>query len=205
MITRLCALIIAALSLAALGAQYNVLPYADGAMTVAQRLWTLAGYFTVLTNALIAGHMLAIAIGWQISPSRAAGLVVSICLVGIVYHFVLAQLWNPVGLAWWANQGLHTAVPAATLAWWLAFAPKRVTLHNLPTWLIWPLIYCVYALTRGGLTGFWAYPFLDVDQLGGRQVAANIAGLIVAFAMMGLGILGLATVLRRVSQPDKPS
>lgn len=202
---RVCALIIAAVSLAALGAQYSVLPYTDGALTVAQRLWTLAGYFTVLTNGLIAGHMLAIAMGWQISASRAAGLVVSICLVGVVYHLVLAQLWNPVGLAWWANQGLHSVVPLATLAWWLAFAPKGVTLRNLPMWLIWPLIYCVYALTRGIFTGFWPYPFLDLEQLGSQQVATNIAGLIFAFAAMGLVILGLAIVLHRKDQPAKPS
>lgn len=205
MVDRLCALIIAAVSLAALGAQYIVLPSADGALTVAQRLWTLAGYFTVLTNGLIAGHMLAIAMGWQISASRAANLVVSICMVGIVYHLVLAQLWNPVGMAWWANQGLHTGVPAATLAWWLVFAAKGVTLRNLPMWLIWPLIYCVYAVTRGILTGFWPYPFLDMDQLGRRQVAVNTVGLILAFVVMGLGILGLAAALRRVGHPDKPS
>ena len=99
MIARLFAFAIAALALAALRAQYDVLPYGVGAQTLLQRLWVLAGYFTVLTNALVAVHMLAITKNWQISSSRAAGLVVAIAMVGIVYHLVLAQLWNPVGLA----------------------------------------------------------------------------------------------------------
>lgn len=193
MIARLFAFAIAALALAALRAQYDVLPYGVGAQTLLQRLWVLAGYFTVLTNALVAVHMLAITKNWQISSSRAAGLVVAIAMVGIVYHLVLAQLWNPVGLAWWADQGLHTAVPLATLAWWLAFAPKSVRRVDVPKWLIWPLIYCIYAVIRGSATGFWPYPFLDVDQLGQIRVAINITGLIMAFG-------GLAIVAYFVAQ-----
>ena len=103
--SRVFAFAVAILALAALLAQYRVLPKAMGADTVAQRVWIMAGYFTVLTNALVAIHLLAVSAGWQISASRAAGLVVSICMVAMVYHLVLAALWAPVGLAWWADHG----------------------------------------------------------------------------------------------------
>jgi len=205
MIARIFAFGIVVLSFAALAAQFNVLPYAVGAQTVLQRLWIMAGYFTVLTNGLVAIHLLAVTFGWQMPASRIAGLVVSICMVAIVYHLVLAQLWNPVGLAWWADQGLHTAVPVATLVWWLAFASKDVTRQDLSKWLIWPLLYCLYAVTRGLLTGFWPYPFLDMDQLGVVRVGVNIVGLMMAFAAMGVAIFAMAFCIRRYGQPDRPS
>ena len=205
MIARYVAFGVFALSLAALVAQYIVLPNPSGALTVAQRLWIMAGYFTVLTNVLVAGHMCAVSFGWRISASRAAGLLISICVVGIIYHLVLAALWNPVGLAWWANQGLHTVVPMAFAAWWLAFAEKSISLRCVPEWLIWPLVYGVYAIVRGTFTGFWPYPFLDVGRLGGAQVAMNLAGLLFGFAVLGLMVLGVAKSVHACRQPDNPS
>ncbi len=194
MLPRLLALVLGALALAALRTQFDVMPPAD----LGAKLWRLAGFFTILTNVLVAGHMLAIAQGWRISASRAAGLVVSIVMVGLVYHAVLARLWSPQGPAWWADQGLHTAVPLATALWWLAFAPKDVVWRDLPVWLIWPLAYCVYAVTRGLATGFWPYPFLDIDTLGPGLVAVNIAALVLAFAALGAGLVLLARRIRSV-------
>ena len=188
MLSRFVALAVMTLALAALRTQFDSLPPAD----LLDSLWRMAGFFTILTNLLVAAHMAAIARGWQIGASRAAGLVVSIGMVAIVYHAVLARLWAPQGLAWWADQGLHTAVPLATLLWWLAFAPKDVGWRDLPVWLIWPLAYCAYAVTRGLMTGFWPYPFLNIDVLGWGLVAVNVAGLVLAFAALGAGVVVLA-------------
>lgn len=49
----------------------------------------MAGYFTILTNALITLRMLATAYGWRISASTAANLLLSILMVGIIYHLLL--------------------------------------------------------------------------------------------------------------------
>ena len=73
----------------------------------------MAGYFTILTNALVAAHMLLVALHWRISAARAAGLLLSIVMVGLVYHTLLARLWQPDGLLAWADLGLHTGVPLA--------------------------------------------------------------------------------------------
>ncbi len=196
MITRISAFAVLALTLAALVAQYVVLPNPSGTLTVAQRLWLMAGYFTVLTNGLVAGHMCAVALGWRISASRSAGLLVSITVVGVIYHLVLSVLWNPVGLAWWANQGLHTAVPLAFVAWWLAFAEKSLAVRCVPEWLIWPFIYGIYAVVRGTFTGFWPYPFMDVGKLGAVEVVMNFVVLMIGFAVLGLIVVGLAKILR---------
>ena len=197
MSARLFALFLATIALAALRTQYDVLPYGPGTNSLVERLWVLAGYFTILTNTGVAIVLLAVAQKYRLSGSAAAGLVVSIAMVGIVYHLVLADLYHPVGLGWWADQGLHTAVPVGMTAWWLAFAPKDIGLRDVPKWLIWPLIYCVYAMIRGQMTGFWSYPFLDIDVLGAARVAVNIIGLVLAFVGLGLVVIGVAHKVRR--------
>ncbi len=201
---RLAALGVATLAMAALRAQYDTLQDAPGLGAFQDRLWRMAGFFTILTNALVAVHMLAVALHWRIGASRAAGLLLSIAAVGIVYHLLLARLWNPQGLAWWADLGLHTGVPLAYGLWWLALAPKEVATRDLPGWLIWPAVYCVYALTRGALTGFWPYPFLDAGALGWPRVTLNIAGLLAAFALGGWAILTLARRFQRVGTGTSP-
>jgi hypothetical protein len=152
-------------------------------------LWHLAGFFTVLTNLLVAVHFMAIAAGWRVPGARVAGLVLWIGLVGIVYHLLLAHLWSPEGLAWWADQGLHTLVPVLVALWWLAFVPFwSPKWRVLLSWQVWPLAYVVYALLRGALTGFWPYPFLDPGLNGAWGVAANIMGLQLSFVLSGAAL-----------------
>jgi hypothetical protein len=192
MIARLSALALGFLGLAALRGQFDLL-LLNG---LGPKLWQLAGFFTILTNALLVVHLLAIAKDWKIPASRAAGLLLSILMVGAVYHLVLAGLWAPQGRAWWVDQGLHSAMPLGYLLWWLAFAPKTLRWSDLPTWLLWPAAYAAYALTRGALTGFWAYPFLNADALGWPRVALICAGLLLAFTALGAAILTLARRLQ---------
>lgn len=185
-------LALAAVATAGLAAQFSVTHSLPATTGVMHSLWLMGGYFTVLTNALVAAHMLAIAFGWRISSRRAAGLVVAIGMVGVVYHLVLAGLWAPTGLAWWADQTMHSATPAFTLLWWLACAPKQISRADLPFWLVWPLAYCGYALLRGSLTGFWAYPFLDFTVLGPVATALNLGLICLGFTGFGLALIALA-------------
>jgi hypothetical protein len=153
--------------------------------------WWLAGYFTILTNVGVAGLMGATAFGYRPSARMQGGLVLSILMVGLVYHAILARLWAPKGLAFWADQGLHTATPILMLGWWMALGDRRVSRADLPHWLIWPGLYATYALARGALTGFWPYPFLNAEALGWVQVALNSLGMVLAFATLGLALIAL--------------
>ncbi|GKY86969.1 Pr6Pr family membrane protein [Sinisalibacter aestuarii] len=194
---RLAAGLVALTGLAALAAQCAVSHALTGG--IGATLWLLAGYFTVLTNVLATLSFFVIAWrGASLGPSWLAGLALWIAIVGVVYHLLLARLWAPEGLAWWADQGLHSAMPLLTLLWWLAFAPKAgLGLRDALLWLIWPLGYTAYALIRGAITGQYPYPFLDVTTLGYGGVALNGAGLALAFFLAGLAVLGLARALTR--------
>lgn len=186
---RLTAFALAILGLASLRAQFDALPNIPDA---AQRIWAMAAFFTILTNALLTAHLLAITNRWQISAVRAASLLLSIVMVGLIYHGLLSDLWAPTGLGWWADQGLHSAMPLGYAAWWLAFAPKDLRLQDLPKALLWPLLYLVYALIRGVKTGFWPYPFLNADTLGWPHLALNCAALVLAFSLVFVLIWAVA-------------
>ncbi|MFN4129157.1 MAG: Pr6Pr family membrane protein [Paracoccaceae bacterium] len=181
---RLCALIIFVVAVLSLRLQFDASHAAGRSGSVTATLWGMVRYFTVLTNLLVAAVMGLVAMRWRVPGGVALAGVLAIVMTGLVYHTLLAGLSNPVGLAWWADQGLHTAVPMLALAWWLAFAP-------MPDWqalaggLIWPLVYVVYATARGAVTGFWPYPFLNAGVLGWGGVALNSAGMVVAFVAVG--------------------
>lgn len=190
--SRALATLTAATALAAIALQLPLAATAPGRPPDTAAWWWLAGYFTILTNGAVTFLMTATAFGARLSARLQGGLVLSILMVGLVYHALLASLWAPEGLAWWTDQMLHTATPVLTLAWWLGFGDRTVKLRDLPVWLVWPALYAVYALTRGTVTGFWPYPFLDADTLGWPQVALNVAGMVLAFAALGLGLIALA-------------
>lgn len=191
-LARSTAAVVALTALAALVLQARIAEGAPTRMPGTPVWWWLAGYFTILTNLGVAVLMAATALGTRIPARVQGGLVLSILMVGLTYHALLARLWAPQGPAWWADQGLHSATPVLTLVWWSIFGDRRVSLHDLPAWLLWPALYAAYALIRGALTGFWPYPFLDAHQLGWARVALNTFGMVLAFAALGLVLIALA-------------
>ncbi len=193
---RLAATVIALAALAALATQVVVSYRMTGGALAT--LWVILGYFTVLTNLLVFASFAVMAVtGRMLSASWLAGLTLWIAIVGVVYHTLLADIWEPQGLALWADQGLHTATPVLTALFWLAFAPKGgLGVMDAVRWLGWPLIYVIYALIRGIFTERFPYPFIDLTVLTPGQVALNSLGLTFAFFLGGLLMVILARILR---------
>ncbi|MFN3310245.1 MAG: Pr6Pr family membrane protein [Thermomonas sp.] len=150
--------------------------------------WQFLGYFTVLSNGLVAWIALRGALmadGGRDLRWRGCA-VTAIVLVGVGYHLLLRQVWNPQGAQWLADVLLHYAVPAAALSWWLALPPRHPLAAIAPVqWLLWPAAYAVYALARGAATGFYPYPFIDVPSLGMPRVLLNAAALMLGFVLTG--------------------
>lgn len=194
---RLAALAVALAALAALAAQLAVSLGLAGSLPAA--LWAMGRFFTILTNCLVlASFGVMAARGRALPAAWLAGLALWIAIVGVVYHLLLAALSDPVGLAWWADQGLHSAVPVLAVLWWVGFAPKPgLGWHHAVLWLGWPLAYSVYALGRGALDGRYPYPFLDVAALGYGGVALNALGMTAGFLAAGLAVVALSRRLSR--------
>lgn len=194
---RRSATVVSAVAAVSILAQLVVSSALDGSLGGA--LIGLSRYFTVLTNLLVCATFAAVALGGRMHrPQWLGGVTVWILEVGVVYHLMLADLWSPQGLAWWADQGLHTLVPALAALWWLAFAPKSALgPRHAVLWLNWPIIYVIYALLRGEVTGIYPYPFLDVTAIGYSGVAISIVMLSVAFFVGGLALVGVGRLITR--------
>jgi hypothetical protein len=145
MMSRVLALLIGTLALAALRGQFDALPYAP----LVDRLWLMAGYYTVLTTLGVAGMMFAVAKGWRMSGAVAAAMLVAVGLVAVAYAM---RLWGSTAMAaGWADYALHLGVPLAVGLWWWRFADKTVKGRDLPQLIAWPAIYALYALLRSAL------------------------------------------------------
>jgi hypothetical protein len=163
-------------------------------------------YFTVLTNLLICVSLtLALttpssAAGKLCSrPDTVAGIATSITFVGLSYHFLLRNIWNPQGAHLLADVLLHYVVPALyVLYWWLGSARAAALRWTHPLiWSVYPTLYLVYVLIRGCIIGRYPYPFINAAHLGYAATMRNAIGLLFVFIALGLIFVALGRVRQR--------
>lgn len=153
-------------------------------------------YFTILTNIFACLVYAAALTDGRLSffrrPVVRACAAVSILVVGIVYHFLLAQLWSPQGIRYVTDLMLHYAAPALMLAWWLAGGRSgALAWADLPKLLVYPVAYLAYVLARAPVTGQVPYPFLDHSANGWGPVVQAVLGITALFLILGALIIAL--------------
>ena len=117
---------------------------------------------------------------------RMAG-VIMITVTGIVYHALLAGDNDPTGIGLVTDLGLHTVVPVVTVVGWVLVGPHRqFGAHTLALAMMVPLAWLVYALVREAVVGEALYPFMDVGELGGAQVALTLGAITLFALLLGL-------------------
>lgn len=154
------------------------------------RVLNLFAYFTIQSNILLGATTLLLAL----RPGRSGPLfdvvrltgVLAITVTGVVFHLLLAGLVDPMGIGAITNLLTHTVVPALGVLGWLLFGPRGGTSwRTVGLTLVFPLAWFVFTLVRGAVSGYYPYPFLDVDELGLARAVVN--GLTIAVAWLGLG------------------
>lgn len=166
--------------------------------TLVDSLVEFFGYFTILTNILVA-LVLTVPLVRRSSPAARfvtrpgpmTAVAASIALVSVGYHLLLRQVWDPQGAQLLADVTLHYLTPIAFVLYWAVAVPKRdLRPRHLPRWAAWPVVYLVYMLIRGAWIGLYPYPFLDLPALGAARVAVNALGLLVGFYVIAFVLLG---------------
>jgi len=206
LLARTCALITALMAASSLALQFVVVWRETGG-NLGQTLWIMARFFTILTNTLVAVVFGAMAIAGHRARDRVvAGLVLWIAAVGLVYHVLLSALWEPEGLRYLADQGLHSGVPLAVVGWWLVFGGRdRLQWIDPLFWMIWPVLYLAYALVRGAADGIYPYPFLDPTRVPWPQLVWNVSRLMEGFLIGGYALLEFSALRRGRYVSDNPS
>jgi hypothetical protein len=175
--------------------------------SVAGGIVSFLGYFTILTNLLVCIALTmplatpASAAGRFFSRSDVtAGVATSIVFVSLAYHFLLRNTWNPQGLQWVADVLLHYVMPALYLTYWWFNFPKGALRWTYPLyWSLYPTVYMVYVLIRGRVIGSYPYGFIDPIAIGYQRTMINAAGLLLGFIMLGLVLVAVGRIQRRVS------
>lgn len=143
-------------------------------------------FFTILTNTLAALYFTASAMKPEIfKPGHLTALTVYITVVGLVYQIALRQIWNPHGLQRVVDELLHSVIPVCTLVYWFFYEQKMsVNFRQIPAWLIYPACYFVFVLIRGSVSGFYPYPFIDLNSLDPGKVAVNAIIIFLIFVFL---------------------
>jgi hypothetical protein len=169
------------------------------------RLGRLVSYFTIQSNLLVAITATQLARdperrggGWRIARLAA---IVGITATGLVHFFLLRPLLDLSGWDWAADKALHMLVPVLALGSWLAVGPRpRISLRVMVGALAWPILWLAWTLVVGRLSGWYPYPFLDVEVEGVVSVAVVSLAITVLFLLL---LAAAYAVDRRLApQPD---
>jgi hypothetical protein len=194
----------ALIGLFGLGLQYWLL-YADMAADGASSLaitWRFFSWFTLLTNTFVTLVMARAA--WK--PESLVGLnaprvelmaVTSIMFVCIVYNVLLASRWDPQGWQKVADVVVHQVVPIAFLLFWALRPHGALKWEDAVFAALWPLGYAIYGLARGAFDSFYPYFFMDPTSISYAQIALNLGGLVAAFMLGALLLIGISRALGR--------
>jgi len=167
------------------------------------RLWHLVSYFTIQSNLLVAVAVVLLARdplrdGAGFRSLRLAGTI-GITVTGLVHFTLLRPLLDLHGADYVADKLLHMAVPLLTVVGWALFGPRPRVDRTAATWSVaWPLAYLGYVLVVGAASGWYPYPFLDVDEKGWGRVLAASVGITVLFLLL----VALATAVDRRARPQ---
>lgn len=172
-------------------------------MSIPMTIIQFLSFFTILTNILVGVYFTYCGVKptstpglFFASPQVSTAITVYIVVVGLVYNIILRSIWNPQGLQKIVDEALHSIIPLYFLLYWLIYVPKKtLSFRDVPAWLLYPLVYILYILIRGSLSGLYPYPFVDVNKLGYGQVLQNSVFLTMLFLFLSLGFVGLGKLL----------
>ena len=162
-------------------------------------------FYTILTNILVAFCFTIL----LVKPNFRTGIFFSqpgvliattiyIFVVGLLYNLILRQIWSTQGLQRLADELLHVVIPLLFILYWYFFAPKGgLGWKNVFPWLLYPFFYAVFVFFRGAASGFYPYPFVDVNILGFKKVLFNSVGLFIGFFFISLLFIATAKTINK--------
>jgi len=147
-------------------------------------------FFTIQSN-LIAATVLAIeaAGGFNVPSARRDALrgavVLYLTVTAVVYAVLLSRLPIVKEIVHpWADPVLHYVVPLFALVDWVVMPPpSKPSFRRALLWIIYPLGYLTFSLTRGALTGWYPYPFLNPNSPGGWTAVAIVSSILILFGI----------------------
>jgi len=129
----------------------------------------------------------------------------SMVIVGVIYNALLADAapdTRDIGYAWpvLPNQMLHTYMPILVFLEWLLTRTALPLKIKTSFWvLVYPLAWLTFAITRGFITGWWAYWFID-PQYGYATMAQWILTVAGFFVVLAIGLVPAQKAIAKIGK-----
>lgn len=157
--------------------------------------WNLFSYFTVQSNLIAAAVFILAALAIMRQKPFGdwfrylrGGAVLYMLITGIVYALLLQNNpdANPALGFDWKNFVLHQLGPIFIITWWLLWpSAKAISPQEAWWWLVFPVVWIIYTLIRAASIGWYPYPFLNPNKVGGfGGVAVYIIGITIGFIIL---------------------
>jgi hypothetical protein len=103
----------------------------------------------------------------------------------IAFAVLLADVYSPQGLDLTLSTITHYIIPVAFILDWVLFEKKGVYRWRYAIdWLLYPLLYFIYAMAYAAVTGQYLYPFFDLNTLGAGGIALQTSFLLAMFLIL---------------------
>ncbi len=168
-------------------------------------------YFTVLSNILVGTALVASALApesrlgvWARRAGTRVAVGVYIGVTALVYHVLLAGLWDPKGWQLLADTLLHTVTPLLFLVDLLVLPPREAARWG-QAWkaLALPFAFGVWTLIHGALSGWYPYPFLNVAKRGYPSVLVTMVVMAAGFFALTLVLTGVQHLQLRLAKRER--
>lgn len=187
--------------------QYGLMIYNESWASGAVKSVEFLSYFTMISNILGAVVLTAPLVapasrlaGWAEASSTRIAIAVYLAITAVIYHALLAGLWDPKGWRLVSDTLLHTVTPTLFLLDWLLRGGQGQALWSaavraLPI----PAIYGAWTLIHGALSGFYPYPFLNVAKRGYPGVLVTMVVMFIGFLVVALAFTALHRARARLA------
>ena len=182
---------------------------------VAHNLFRPTEYFTyfTITSCLLTGVSLTLS-GLAVLKNREETkfltlfrltMAASMVIVGVIYNALLADAAidpRDVGYDWpiIPNLIMHTYMPILVfLEWLITRSAFKLDLKSAFWVLVYPLTWLAFAITRGYVTGWWAYWFID-PQYGYATMIQWILTIAAFFVVLAIGLLPAQRVIAKIGK-----
>ena len=182
---------------------------------VAHNLFRPTEYFTyfTITSCLLTGVSLTLS-GLSVLQNREETkfltlfrltMAASMVIVGVIYNALLTDAAidpRDVGYDWPVipNLIMHTYMPILVfLEWLITRTTFKLDLKSAFWVLVYPLTWLAFAITRGYVSGWWAYWFID-PQYGYATMVQWILTIAAFFVVLAIGLLPAQRVIAKIGR-----
>jgi len=166
-------------------------------LSVENDLLPAIAYFTIQSNILVVLALVFFLFanhGNRTAAVARGGAMIYILVTGLVFHFILVP-----GLPEYFAEGVtfrhhitHTIAPIGFILDWVLFDRKGLMRYSdLKYWIIYPLLYWIFTIIHGRISGLYPYFFMDAGAIGFAAVLTWFFALTAFFSILGLIIIRL--------------